>query len=425
MNEPLILDRYRLVERLASGGSAEVWRAHDEQLDRPVAVKRLHPHLLPDQASRKRLAAEARAVAGLSHPVIVGVYDVDATEEAPALIMELVDGESLSARIDRDGPLPPREAAAVTADLAEALYHAHQRGVIHRDVKPGNVLLAADGRTRLVDFGIAHSLAEAAERLTVTGTVIGTLRAMAPEQLAGGPITPRTDLYGLGVVLHEALTGRPPYPAGSPVALADAQRGGPPPMDGVDSTLAGIVAACLAPEPENRPLHAGALAVALRGWIAGDPTAALAMAPTSTHRSVVDTGAVTIPVAVVPAPAVLGTPAVETQRGWVGARRGLVLGLAALLAAAVMVMAISALTNPTAAEPTQSAVPTSVPTPAATSAPTQVALPPWAGKLAEEYEEQCGTPLDPALIAGMNKKQAEDALKPQIDACEEARDAGD
>jgi len=423
MNEPLILDRYRLIERLASGGSAEVWRAHDEQLDRPVAVKRLHPHLLPDQASRKRLAAEARAVAGLSHPVIVGVYDVDATGESPALIMELVDGESLSTRIDRDGPLPPREAAAVTADLAEALYHAHQRGVIHRDVKPGNVLLAADGRTRLVDFGIAHSLADAAERLTLTGTVIGTLRAMAPEQLAGGPITPRTDLYGLGVVLHEALTGRPPYPSGSPLALADAQRAGPPPMDGVDSTLAGIVAACLAPEPENRPLHAGALAVALRGWIAGDPTAALAMAPTSTHRSAVDTGAITRPIAVVPA--VVGTSAVGTKRRWTGAFRGLVLGVAALLAAGVMVMAISGLTDLTVAEPTQSGVPTSVPTEAATPVPTQVALPPWAARLAEQYQEQCGTPLDPALIAGMNKKQAEDAIEPRIDACEEARQEGD
>jgi len=206
------------------------------------------------------------------------------------------------------------------------------------------------------------------------------------------------------------------------LALADAQRAGPPPMDGVDSTLAGIVVACLALEPENRPLHAGALAVALRGWIAGDPTAALAMAPTSTHRSVVDTGAVTKPIAVVPAPAVLGTSAVETQRGWVGARRALVLGVAALLAAAVMVMAISALTNPTAAEPTQSGVPTSVPTEAATPVPTQVALPPWAARLAEQYQEQCGTPLDPALIAGMNKKQAEDALEPLIDACEEAGD---
>nr|MBA2631859.1 serine/threonine protein kinase [Chloroflexota bacterium] len=262
--QPLVLNRYRLVERIAVGGSAELWRAHDEQLDRPVAVKRLHSHLLPDAASRQRLVAEARAAARLAQPVIVGIYDVDATGESPAIVMELVDGESLAARLERDGPLPEREAANLTADVAEALYHAHQHGVVHRDVKPGNVLLAADGRTRLVDFGIAHSLAASAERLTLDGTVIGTLRAMAPEQLSGGPITPRTDLYGLGVVLHEALTARPPYPAASPVALAEAQRAGPPAMDGLDPALAAVVAGCLAHDPAQRPLHAGALASALR-----------------------------------------------------------------------------------------------------------------------------------------------------------------
>ena len=238
MDEPLILDRYRLLERLAVGGSAEVWRARDEQLERDVAVKRLHPHLMPDEASRRRLVAEARAAAGLAHPAIVEIYDVDDTGESPALVMELVDGESLATRIAREGPLPPPEAAAIAADIAEALFHAHQRGVIHRDVKPGNVLLSADGRTRLVDFGIAHSLAVASERLTMAGTVIGSLHSMAPEQLVGGPITPRTDLYGLGAVLHESLTGRPPYAESSPVALAEAQRAGPPP-DGRDRPRAG------------------------------------------------------------------------------------------------------------------------------------------------------------------------------------------
>jgi len=277
--QPLVLNRYRLVERIAVGGSAELWRAHDEQLDRPVAVKRLHSHLLPDAASRQRLVAEARAAARLAQPVIVGIYDVDATGESPAIVMELVDGESLAARLERDGPLPEREAANLTADVAEALYHAHQHGVVHRDVKPGNVLLAADGRTRLVDFGIAHSLAASAVRLTLDGTVIGTLRAMAPEQLSGGPITPRTDLYGLGVVLLEALTARPPYPAASPVALAEAQRAGPPAMDGLDPALAAVVAGCLAHDPAQRPLHAGALASALRSWLAGDPSAAARLAP--------------------------------------------------------------------------------------------------------------------------------------------------
>ena len=417
MNDQLILDRYRLVERLAFGGSAEVWRAHDEQLDRPVAVKRLHPHLLPDESSRKRLAVEARAAAGLSHPVIVDIYDVDATGEMPALVMELVEGESLSARIERAGPLDPRQAAGVAADIAEALFHAHQRGVVHRDVKPGNVLLASDGRTRLVDFGIAHSLAESAERLTMTGTVIGTMSAMAPEQLAGGPITPRTDLYGIGVVLYEALTGRPPYPGGSPVAMADAQRAGPPPMDGIDPTLAGIVTACLAVEPENRPLHAGALAVALRAWLAGDPVPALAMAPTGTHVAI-DTGAVTQVVAATPAPvAVDRADGGASPRG--GAlRRGLLLGIAALVATAVIAVAVSAIAGPAVADPSPSPTPTVSPV-ASTPSPSPVALPGWADKLAEEYAQECGEELDPALIAGMNKNQAERAIEPLIDACNE------
>ena len=417
MNEQLILDRYRLIERLAFGGSADVWRAHDEQLDRPVAVKRLHPHLLPDESSRKRLAAEARAAAGLSHPVIVDIYDVDSTGEMPALVMELVDGESLSARIERAGPLDPREAANIAADIAEAMFHAHQRGVVHRDVKPGNVLLASDGRTRLVDFGIAHSLAESAERLTMTGTVIGTMSAMAPEQLAGGPITPRTDLYGIGVVLYEALTGRPPYPGGSPVALADAQRAGPPPMDGIDPTLAGIVTACLAVEPENRPLHAGALAVALRAWLAGDPVPALAMAPTGTHAAV-DTGAVT-QVAAVAVPSVAVGPADggSNPRGGV-LRRGLLLGIAALVVTALIALALSAIARPAVADPSSSATPTVSPD-ASTPSPTSVAMPGWFDKLAEDYAEECGEDLDPALVAGMNKNQAEDAVAPLIDACSE------
>jgi predicted Ser/Thr protein kinase len=417
MNEQLILGRYRLIERLALGGSAEVWRAHDEQLDRPVAVKRLHSHLLPDESSRKRLAAEARAAAGLSHPVIVDVYDVDATGDAPALVMELVDGESLSARIARSGPLEPQEAAGMAADIAEALYHAHQRGVVHRDVKPGNVLLASDGRTRLVDFGIAHSLAESAERLTMTGTVIGTMSAMAPEQLAGGPITPRTDLYGIGVVLYEALTGRPPYPGGSPVALAEAQRAGPPSLDGIDPTLAGIVAACLAVEPENRPLHAGALAVALRGWLAGDVMPALAMEPTGIHPSTVDTGAVTTV-----APAAPVAPAVARAGGGVGpadrrSRRGLLLAVAALAGTAVIAVALASMANQGLAEPSPTATPITSPSDAAT--PTQVAMPRWAERLAEKYAEECGSELDPAKIAGMNKKDAEAAINPQIEACKE------
>ncbi len=421
MNDQLILNRYRLIERLAVGGSAEVWRAHDEQLDRPVAVKRLHPHLLPDEASRRRLAAEARAAASLSHPVIVDVYDVDATGEAPALVMELVDGESLSARIDRDGPLEPRQAAAVTAEVAEALYHAHQRGVIHRDVKPGNVLLSRDGRTRLVDFGISHSLADASERLTMTGTVVGTLRSMAPEQLAGGPITPRTDLYGLGVVLHEALTGWPPYASGSPVELVEQQRAGPPDLDGLEPGLAALVASCLSYEPANRPLHAGALASALRDWLAGDPTAALAMAPAPVPESV-DTSAITQPVPVV-APAAPAAAAADPPT-----RRRV--PPAALMAVGVLLLAVAALAvafglgrgdGAIGVEPIASASvsPTVEPTPTATPTPE------WLAKLVEEIAKECGDGTEATIageeaMASMTEEDAKAYAEEQKDACKEA-----
>jgi serine/threonine-protein kinase len=418
MDEPRILDRYRLIERLAVGGSAEVWRAHDEQLDRPVAVKRLHPHLLPDPASRARLAAEARAVAALSHPVIVGVYDVDLSGEWPAIVMELVDGEPLSARIARDGPLEPTAAAAIAADVAEALYHAHQRGVIHRDLKPGNVLIGRDGRARLVDFGIARSLADASARLTLTGTVMGTLHAMAPEQLADEPITPRTDLYGLGVVLHEMLTGSVPYAAGSPVALAAAQRAGPPVLDGVDPGLATVIAACLAPVPGDRPLHAGALAAALRDWLAGDPAAALAMRPAATAtegRRGVDAEAVTrtMPRAVIPAPAAAPRPPMRERRRRRSLAPVLLVALVALVAAAAMAaMATDRSAADSAASPTSSA--------AATPPPA------WIDELAAAIAAACGTnaTAEAAALAGLDEEEARRAADQAIEACVEAGDGG-
>ena len=441
MNDQLILDRYRLVERLAVGGSAEVWRAHDEQLDRPVAVKRLHPHLLPDAASRTRLVAEARAAARLSHPAIVGIYDVDATGESAALVMELVDGESLAARIERDGPLPPVEAVAITADVADALFAAHQQGVVHRDVKPGNVLLGSDGRTRLVDFGIVHSLAAAAERLTLTGTVIGTLRSMAPEQLVGGPITPRTDLYGLGVVLHEALTGRPPYPSGSPVALAEAQRAGSPQMDGVDPALAALIGACLAYQPTQRPLHAGALASALRAWQAGNPSAAmllaLAMPPdadaeTRTVPAVGAAGAAMAGAATV-AEAANGARAAplpahpsESSRFPDGSRRppGAVRSsmgrpLIALAAAGALVLvAAFALGNNPGGPPaaSQTAAPTVTP-------PT----PAWMTELVGKISEACGADIaaDAAgQMAAMSEEQAKELADDLKKQCEEGEGGG-
>jgi eukaryotic-like serine/threonine-protein kinase len=394
----LVLDRYRLVDRLAVGGSAEVWRAHDEQLDRAVAVKRLHPHLLPDELSRQRLAAEARAAAGLSHPGIVGIYDVDTSGEWPALVMELVDGESLAARLARDGPLPERQAAAIAADLADALYHAHKRGVIHRDLKPGNILIDADGRARLADFGIARSLAESAERLTQTGSVMGTLRYMAPEQLTGGEIGPRTDLYGLGTVLHEALTGEPPYPASSPVGLVEAQRAGPPTVPAVDPALAAVIRTCLAFNASDRPVHAGAVAEALRAWLAGRPEAALALGS-------VDTSTPTLarPVVTTADPPALRPMPRRRPLGWAL--------LAAVLLAGVVVVALLAFGGPSVATPNVGSSPTP------TTAPTPSPTPDWLPALLDELAQACGPEAQPPGVAGLSEEEAKQAFDDAIAAC--------
>jgi serine/threonine-protein kinase len=426
MDDQLILGRYRLVERLAVGGSAEVWRALDEQLDRWVAVKRLHPHLLPDAASRERLVAEARAAARLGHPAIVGIYDVDATGESAAIVMELVEGESLAAWIDREGPLAEREAVRITADVADALFHAHQQGVVHRDVKPGNVLLGTDGRTRLVDFGIAHSLAASTQRLTQAGSVIGTLRAMAPEQLADGPITPRTDVYGLGAVLHEALTGRPPYDATTPVALANAQRQGLPDLTGMDSALAAAVAACLSYDPANRPLHAGALASALRSWLDGDPraaagligAAAVAGLPSSAGASA-DTAAVT---QVVPA---LADAALPPARSAIRERRPLRRSRAWPLAGLVglggfLILVAIVLANAAPGEQLEG-----LPTPTASSVPS--APPEWLAERVRQVAEHCGEQIAGEVetqLAAMGEDAAKDYVEDLKKECEGGREGG-
>lgn len=271
MLEPgtLVLGRYRLERLLGSGGSADVWLTRDERLGRQVALKLLHPHLLPDAASRDRFVAEARAVAALSHPGIVAVHDVELEGRLAAIAFDYVPGETLEARIRREGRLRPVEAAEIAAQLAEALDAAHAAGVIHRDVKPANVLLGADGRARLVDFGIARVVQEAQAGLTRPGEVVGTLRWMAPEQLAGAAVGPATDVFGLGAVLYTMLAGRPPFDGPTPLAMAELQRVPPDPIPDVPAGLADLAMRSLRPDPAQRPGSAGELAAYLRGWLAG------------------------------------------------------------------------------------------------------------------------------------------------------------
>jgi serine/threonine-protein kinase len=428
-DEKLVLNRYLLQKRIALGGSAEVWHARDRKLNRAVAVKRLHAHLLPDAASRRRLAAEARAASRLAHPGIVEIFDVDTEGEMPVLVMELVDGESLSARLDREGPLPADEATRIAADVGDALYHAHRQGIIHRDVKPGNVLLGRDGSTRLVDFGIARSLAEAAERLTLDGSVVGTPRYMAPEQLTDGVIGPRTDLFGLGLLLHEMLTGRSPFRATTPLALAEEQAAGPPPLHGIEPPLAALIRACLEPDPEKRPVHAGAVASGLRAWLVGDPAPALAVAarqpvPPAPEPSV-DTQAVTQqmvavqpPVATLPPTAATTAPAPPDPKPPSIRRRGPrrpVALAAALAAVALMALLTVAFLDPSR-QPTV-AVPSSTPSVAPTPTPPAE----WLAELVQAYRDACG-PRDADQVAidlaAMTEEEARDHAEELIDGCD-------
>jgi eukaryotic-like serine/threonine-protein kinase len=387
--ESLILGRYRLEHEIATGATARVWRAHDEQLDRPVAVKLLHPHLLPDATSRQRLEAEARAAAALSHPGIATVFDVTGAQEEPALVMELVDGEPLSVRLARDGPMRPDAAARLAAEVAEALYHAHQRGIIHRDVKPANILVeAGSGRARLIDFGIAHSLELAAQPLTQTGIALGTPRYMAPEQLAAEPVGPRTDLWGLGAVLYEALSGRPPFDGSTPLAIARQQVDGPPAMTGVDPALAMLTSSCLSLAIDDRPLHAGAVAATLRAWIAGEsPTVAVPVQPRIAAAKV----------------------ARRRKPLAVGAGAGLLL-LAGVVAAG---MALNS-GGPTAADASS---------PSATPLPT----PNWRAPLLAEYRDACNEALDRSELSGLTRRQATSLIEQRVQEClrpENGKDKG-
>jgi len=212
--------RYRLDEVIASGGAAIVWRAFDEHLARPVAVKLLHPHHAGDATVVERFQREARAAAGLSHPNVVRIYDTGREDGIVWLVMELVEGPSLRDVLLEREPLDAAVVAAVGEQVARALAAAHAQGIVHRDIKPANILVATDGTVKVTDFGIAKALSGADETLTNPGTVMGTAAYVAPEQLESTDVDARADVYALGVVLYEALVGRPAFSGDTPAATA-------------------------------------------------------------------------------------------------------------------------------------------------------------------------------------------------------------
>ena len=221
MSEQVFTNRYEIVRHLARGGMAEVYLARDLLLDRPVALKVLFPELSADPAFVERFRREAQAAANLNHPNIVSVYDWGEDENTYFIVMEYVEGPTLRDLLRREGRLHPERVADIGADIAAALSFAHRNGVIHRDVKPGNVLITSTGQVKVTDFGIARAARDTAgENLTQTGTVMGTATYFSPEQAQGKAIDPRSDVYSLGVVLYELVAGKPPFTGDNPVAIA-------------------------------------------------------------------------------------------------------------------------------------------------------------------------------------------------------------
>ncbi|WP_208648959.1 serine/threonine-protein kinase [Micromonospora inaquosa] len=263
----LLDDRYRLGERVATGGMGAVWRGTDVLLEREVAVKVLLPSLVADPEFTARFRAEARMLAALRHPGVVPVHDVgqaalDDGSRVDYLVMEYVEGEPLSARVRAVGRLDPATTMSVLAQAADALHTAHLAGIVHRDVKPGNLLVKADGRVVLVDFGIARSRNMAG--LTAANMVLGTASYMSPEQATGQPVSTATDIYALGAVAYFCLAGQPPFHGDNPLAVALRHAQEDPAALPADTppAVAAVVARALAKRPEDRFGSAAELAAA-------------------------------------------------------------------------------------------------------------------------------------------------------------------
>ena len=265
----VIAGRYELEELVGTGGMSRVYRARDRQLERTVALKILHERLGADDEHVSRFRHEARAVAQLSHPNVVTVIDRGTDGRRQFIVFEYVFGENLRQLLDRTGRLPVSRALEIGIAVADGLAWAHARGVVHRDVKPQNVLVGRDGEVKVTDFGIARSL-DAESGLTVTGTVLGTSNYLSPEQASGKHVTESADVYSLGVLLYELLAGEVPFPGGNQVVVALKHvTDEAPPLHDVPPRLAAAVARALEKEPERRFPSMADFAEELRACLAG------------------------------------------------------------------------------------------------------------------------------------------------------------
>ena len=271
--------RYELQSRIAIGGMGEVWQATDLVIGRQVAIKILKDEYLGDPGFLERFRAEARHAALVNHEGIANVFDYGEEEGSAYLVMELVPGEALSTILEREHVLSTDKVLDIVAQTAAALQAAHAAGLVHRDIKPGNLLITPDGRVKITDFGIARIADQVP--LTATGQVMGTVQYLSPEQASGHPASPTTDIYSLGIVAYEALAGRRPFTGESQVAIAMAQINETPPdlPVTVSEPVRNLVYACIAKNPADRPQTAAHLARAATALRRGDVQAAAAAVP--------------------------------------------------------------------------------------------------------------------------------------------------
>ena len=279
--------RYRLVSRIAVGGMGEVWVGHDDALARDVAVKVLREEFAGDEGFLERFRTEARNCAQLSHPNIAQLYDYGEQDGSAFLVMELVLGEPMSDLLDRQPVLPTRRLLPILAQTSRALHAAHVAGVVHRDVKPGNILLARSGRVKITEFGL--STASHHIPMTASGMVMGTAQYLSPEQAMGRAATPASDIYSLGIVAYEALVGNRPFTGATAVdiAIAHVNTAVPPLPAAVDRDLSALVMRMLDKEPEERPRSAASLARMLDELLDGTPADGIPV-PGGRHSRPVD-----------------------------------------------------------------------------------------------------------------------------------------
>ena len=375
--------RYRLKSRIAVGGMGEVWQAHDEIILRDVAIKILKPEYMGDPGFLERFRTEARHAAMVDHENIANVFDYGEDSGSAFLVMELVPGESLAKILERDKRIDSQRVLDIVSQTAHALHEAHLAGLVHRDVKPGNLLITPNGQVKITDFGIARVADQVS--LTATGQVMGTVQYLAPEQATGKPASAASDIYSLGIVAYEALAGKRPFTGDNQMAIAMSQIKDAPPAlpDDVEPAVAALVMKCLEKKPADRPHDAYDLATAAEELMENKPRRNNRTRVLTTASATIDTETT-----------VLEVPSAEQEVAseakpliwpWIAGS-----ALLAVVAAVILIAILSPSPNPNPSpSPSQSESTSPSPTPSATPTPTD-------GTVVVLLSDIDGMPLDTA-----------------------------